>query len=969
MSIFKLARLLQLKWLVLVLSTSVLMGLSVFSFFKYKTAPKQCDGNYIHPNYILQSKFIFSQNYKCNHYSLYLHRENDGNLMYKHMDEDAQLNGVPVLFIPGHAGDYTQIQSFASAAHRVIQWKRSEGRSVAGFDIFTMDTKKEFGAFSDAALFLQAQFASEAIVHILGKYKHLEHGPKSVHIIGHSMGGFVARLIPLLEDLYPNSLLDSAVFAPAGTIQSIITLSSPHNRPPVPLSMHIDALYTHVNRIWSNSINTISIQNTTVVSIASGRKDTVLNSELTHIKGIVDPSRGFGVYATAMPNVWATFDHEGALWCNQLIEKIADAMFDLHDWNDSYSLLDVDRRMSILKTAFLNPPKLHNAILTPMKQKRLEISSTTFTNNSILSIPDLADDAVKTHTFSISANSAKKRMFRLVTSSCSLNINNDSLLDQTASTPIDILAASLQSVTDELPVYYNLRQSLARQIPQSTTEPFKLMFRRLSDLREDGRPCWTMIEVNTNEVFGPQNNVNILLKKHSDSTGFVEANFDDFDEPHSVAISTFDLIFGTTVTLDTSAVVSHFVFPRIKDNHLKYLVKITPQCDEHPTFPPFVEYGAPPSNDFKFVSNISDTILSWYHSPSDLDFKSGLKMALASPLSCKTSVIRIKIHWIASLGLLIGDFITFLPAMIVASMLLYSSPYFYSLNDQKRILSLQSSMDRLFMPTYLFLFALDLIYPYITITLNPSTIFLGHRDLANPFGLHFWFSVSTSIIYVTHLLLEFFTWGLGQVAGSLLSVMFSLRLGIAGWVPVGIAVIFFPWHTVHLLCFTYLFLHASYQSKYRRFQDDVAASQTVLMLSAMLIPFSVLSLSAVGVFTSPHATIRHGGWIEWIALSSMSRVVGSCLQLVLAFGHSFRLWPFWTTRINEPNSRKTMLIIYLLASVCIAYGYWSPFVASDVVFTALMLFVTLSNILKFSRKKGTKVADSFKMHKSPTISD
>ncbi|KAH6583716.1 hypothetical protein BASA60_001314 [Batrachochytrium salamandrivorans] len=259
------------------------MILAAFSFLKYRIDPKACDGNYIRPAYIRQNSFHFSLSQRNPDYALYLHREYGESVNADDLNEDTMLNGIPVLFIPGHAGDYTQAKTLGAAAMRVLMWKRAEGTAGHPLDLFTMDTNRELAAFTDAALLLQAHYASEAIKYILDRYKHMENGPTSVHVIGHSMGGVVSRLIPLLPELLGDGPGGLTTYAPIGSIKSIITIASPHNHPPAPLSYRMNALYKRVGRMWLHGVESLRLEEITVVSIATGRKDLVLNSALTHL--------------------------------------------------------------------------------------------------------------------------------------------------------------------------------------------------------------------------------------------------------------------------------------------------------------------------------------------------------------------------------------------------------------------------------------------------------------------------------------------------------------------------------------------------------------------------------------------------------------------------------------------------------------------------------------------------------------
>ncbi|KAH6589260.1 hypothetical protein BASA50_010135 [Batrachochytrium salamandrivorans] len=921
------------------------MILAAFSFLKYRIDPKACDGNYIRPAYIRQNSFHFSLSQRNPDYALYLHREYGESVNADDLNEDTMLNGIPVLFIPGHAGDYTQAKTLGAAAMRVLMWKRAEGTAGHPLDLFTMDTNRELAAFTDAALLLQAHYASEAIKYILDRYKHMENGPTSVHVIGHSMGGVVSRLIPLLPELLGDGPGGLTTYAPIGSIKSIITIASPHNHPPAPLSYRMNALYKRVGRMWLHGVESLRLEEITVVSIATGRKDLVLNSALTHLDGVMHPDRALSVYATAVPGVWATMDHEGAVWCNQLIEKVIEAIYDVHDPVQPRQLLPVKTRFKAMQRIFLGRLRFLDDESAIVQRPDLINSRMSVVNTSYLSIPDISHIGVHNPIYKIDtrSNLQPNRYLRILTSSCIVEPPNTMQDTSNTNRQIGIFAQVGYLPSGSNQRYYDLRKWAARLVPASATTPFQIMFRHTFNGRESGRPCWTLIEVDMHHFFNTTDRMNnVLIEMKEQTTGFIEASLDDLPRAHVVPVSTLGLIFGMHTVLETSGVVSHFEFPRIRDSHLKYHVQLVPICVGAQTFHPFVEYGVPQLQDAKFVTNIVDFILSWYSDPSGDRRQIGVQMTLYSPLSCTRADLRVKIHWLASLGALVGDYISFLPAMLVASGVLYSTAFYDSSSDTDGALTFKKIIDRKFDSFLKILFIVDLAYPYIVIAGGlPVGLFLGPRDIANPFGLHFWFSVSTGIIYTAHLLLVGAVWCLGYLLGcasklfghpmlSKAELPFTIIVGV-------VSVLVLPWHSVQIGVFLYLLLQASYHSYLGSSQDDMNSSHMVLLLSALLIPFSVPPLLAMGVFRSPGHCIRPDGWLDWISCSSLSDLVGVLLQLVFASGYMLQLRPIWETRratteayggraLHRTSRRNAAAEIaaYILAGICIVYGMRWP---------------------------------------------
>jgi len=163
--------------------------------------------------------------------------------------ENTTSDTVAVLYIPGHWGSYMQSRSIGAhgiqltAAQDRVQtqtvvqalaqqsWKgrlaaassnhhnsssSSSSRSTLGldhfvFDVYAVDFREQGGALHAHFLLSQTAFVARAIQH-LTKTCQLS----QIIVLGHSMGGYVARLVPML---YPET---------RPYLQTMITLGTPH---------------------------------------------------------------------------------------------------------------------------------------------------------------------------------------------------------------------------------------------------------------------------------------------------------------------------------------------------------------------------------------------------------------------------------------------------------------------------------------------------------------------------------------------------------------------------------------------------------------------------------------------------------------------------------------------------------------------------------------------------------------------
>jgi len=269
------------------------------------------------------------------------------------------VKGVPVLFIPGNAGSYKQVRSLAAEAayhyHNLIRPDPdalSSGKRA--LDIFTVDFNEDITAFHGQTLLDQAEYLNDAIAYILSLY-HNPHrsmrdsnlpDPSSVIIVGHSMGGIVARTMLTMSNYQSNS------------INTIITLSAPHARAPISFDSDIVRTYEKINDYWRRSYgqkwaNDNPLWHVTLISIAGGGLDTVVPSDYASIESLVPETHGFTVFTSTIPNVWSGMDHLAITWCDQLRKAVIRSLYDIIDVSSPVQTRKRADRMRSFKRWFL----------------------------------------------------------------------------------------------------------------------------------------------------------------------------------------------------------------------------------------------------------------------------------------------------------------------------------------------------------------------------------------------------------------------------------------------------------------------------------------------------------------------------------------------------------------------------------------------------------------------------------------
>ncbi|XP_052530992.1 GPI inositol-deacylase isoform X2 [Tympanuchus pallidicinctus] len=246
-------------------------------------------------------------------YELYLYGE--GN--YAEENKNLILTGIPILFLPGNAGSYKQVRSLGSIALR----KAEDLDFKYHFNFFSVNFNEELVALYGGTLQRQTKFVHECLKVILKLYKGQEFAPTSVAIVGHSMGGLVARALLTLKNFKPE------------LINLLITQATPHVAPVMPLDRYLTDFYTAVNNHWT--LKAQDLRNLTTLSVAGGFRD---------------------YQSSAVPRAWASTDHLSIVWCKELILATIRAFFDLIDENTRQITEDPKKRMSVLNHHFVRHP-------------------------------------------------------------------------------------------------------------------------------------------------------------------------------------------------------------------------------------------------------------------------------------------------------------------------------------------------------------------------------------------------------------------------------------------------------------------------------------------------------------------------------------------------------------------------------------------------------------------------------------
>ncbi|OLY83932.1 GPI inositol-deacylase [Smittium mucronatum] len=328
------------------------VSLVALSHFKIRQIDSGCKMSYMYPYYIRQVKMENPKWTKYSaKYSLYLYREGGFDF-----NDDAYR--IPILFIPGNAGSYKQVRSIARASSETYSEISKENPNLIndgniGFDYFACDFNEELTAFHGRSMIEQAEFINDSIKYILSLYKvnrgkfltypDNEQFPdvESVILIGHSMGGMVARVAVSLNSHVHNS------------VNTLISLSTPHVSPTINLDLQV----------------------------IGGNMDGMINSDLAYIEDIVSKEHGFTIFSSSIRNVWLSIDHQSILWCKQLVQSLSRALIDIADSRSGQQTKPANVRLEIFKQRLLSQRLGESSLGLEANELAKTISSSIYSDN------------------------------------------------------------------------------------------------------------------------------------------------------------------------------------------------------------------------------------------------------------------------------------------------------------------------------------------------------------------------------------------------------------------------------------------------------------------------------------------------------------------------------------------------------------------------------------------------------------
>ena len=218
-----------------------------------------------------------------------------------------KFSGVPVLFIPDHAGTFRQARGLAASASRLAR-ESSAGR--VGLDYFSLDLNSGWSALSGSVLNSQLEFGVESVKRLLELYRRPDCSP-SVVLLGHGVGADLAKMIV------------SRLQTPS-SVQVIIAIRADHSPlSPLMVDKTKEQFYSELEEIWSDRRSS-RVSHVSLVSLSQDDHDP--QSQLRATVG-----RG-----------------SGGVWCRTVLDNINIALVSLVSGVTKQVSLDPEVRREVL---------------------------------------------------------------------------------------------------------------------------------------------------------------------------------------------------------------------------------------------------------------------------------------------------------------------------------------------------------------------------------------------------------------------------------------------------------------------------------------------------------------------------------------------------------------------------------------------------------------------------------------------
>lgn len=251
-------------------------------------------------------------------------------------------HGHPVLFIPGHDGDYLQARSLGSFGINLtrnssfrgsvkkgyeVRKKLLEGTMTGNatriedfaYDVYTVDFNGEGGGMHGSMLFAQAAYVAGVLERLAEACDH------EVIVVAHSIGGLVARMAVLTS----NQKRVATAKSLAST--NVITLATPHSSLPMTFEPSVALFQEHLldlERNWNH-------KQYNIFSVSGGLRDEIIHPSLcecNHLSSLYCHTFMAADVLNEREEIQYSglnfgVDHKAIVWCHGLLSVIREMIY------------------------------------------------------------------------------------------------------------------------------------------------------------------------------------------------------------------------------------------------------------------------------------------------------------------------------------------------------------------------------------------------------------------------------------------------------------------------------------------------------------------------------------------------------------------------------------------------------------------------------------------------------------------
>jgi len=546
---------------------------------------------------------------------------------------------------------------------------------MISLDFFAIDFNEDFTAFHGQTILDQAEYLNDAVAYILSLYHDPQRSqrdpglpdPSSVILVGHSMGGVVARTMLTMPNYQSNS------------VNTIVTVSAPHARPPVSFDAESVRTYKRINDYWRQAYtqtwaNDNPLWHVTLISIAGGGLDTVIPSDFASLESLVPSTHGFTVFTSAIPNVWTGCDHIQTTWCVQLMKAIVGSLFETLDVYRPSQTKPRAERMRIFKRWYLTG--LEDAAEKTLKQKEPStLLALEDESNSVLALGERLvirglgrTKKPKTHLLPIPLQSGSGTQ--------TLTLLSDSRLESPENPgPIEVLFCSVFPLQPgQAPTLFSMNMDLTGDTSRSTRMACKTMASdviqlpastRTSSSPFDKAQPFSYLQYRLEDLTG-HHFVAIIDRATESTQGWAIAEFSDSADSviqTSTGLNRL-LTFGLHVKLPAGRpLVTELKVPALHSSLLAFGLSLGKQAcgDDAELFTPLLRQHLSEPHESKYFVNVKDANISLHgvapFMPPPLRAHAadnGVSLQFWSDPTCNSSIdVSLKVDVAGSMGKLV----------------------------------------------------------------------------------------------------------------------------------------------------------------------------------------------------------------------------------------------------------------------------------------------------------------------------